>query len=141
AARPALFHRPLRTHCLPSSPSISCAGPGPESRLPKGQTNSADKSRVSAPVAGADTLHTDIGSVLALQITEQTQDLDVEPDQAHQDAEGRSPGVALGQAHPHAFLDLVEAEHEAQRGDHDDDQAESDRQRTPAAQSRVDTEQ
>src|SRR5688572_3616365 len=70
------------------------------------------------------------GSVRAADDRDDAQDLDVEPDDGHHDAEAADPAVLTGSAVAHALLDRVEVEHErVRRHDHDedtDDEAERD---------------
>ena len=64
-------------------------------------------------------------SVAAAQNREDAQDLDVEPDDRHHDAEGAKPAVLAGGAVTHTLLDLVEV-HDQRVGGHEDHQDAND---------------
>src|SRR5450631_4891305 len=61
-----------------------------------------------------------------VQLRQQAQDLEVEPDEGHQNAEGAVPLHELGRPRPGPLLDEVEVEHQVQRGHDDHQQADAD---------------
>src|SRR5690606_23766565 len=65
-------------------------------------------------------------SIARLQLGEQAQDLEVEPHQGDQQAEGAVPLHVLRRAVLHALLAEVEVQHQVQRRDHDRDGGEAD---------------
>src|SRR6478672_4515945 len=81
------------------------------SRCPERRTGRAP-SRGARPVRGR-------GYRSATQDRDEAQDLDVEPDQRDDDAEGCEPRVALGQAVAHALLGEVEVEDQERGGQAD----------------------
>src|SRR5690348_8535557 len=69
------------------------------------------------------------------QITEQSQQFQVQPDEGDHQAERGVPSELLIRAVLDALLDDVEIEDEVERGDNDADEAEDDRERAAVAQS------
>src|SRR6266550_6572157 len=69
------------------------------------------------------------------QITEQSQELQVQPDEGDHQAERGVPSELLIRAVLDALLDDVEIEDEVERRDNDADEAKDDRERAAVAQS------
>ena len=72
--------------------------------------------------------------LVVLEVAEQTQDLQVQPDERHGQAQGDSPGRLSG-APPGSSGRLVEIDEEAECGDSDADQREDDRQAAAGTQA------
>ena len=81
----------------------------------------------------------DIRSVAA-DVAQQSQDLQVQPDQRDHQAERVVPGGLRRHAGLDRLLDLVEVEQEAQRRDHDDDQRDDDRHGAAVAEAEIHAE-
>src|SRR5687768_4810679 len=77
------------------------------------------------PRAGLLFVLSEVG-LAAAQLREQTQDLEVEPDQRDQQAERPVPLHVLRRARRGAVFDEVEIEHQVEGGDDDDDDADAD---------------
>src|SRR3989338_5166846 len=92
-----------------------------------------------APKTGGATI---ARSAAAAQLRQQPDDLKIEPDQRHQQAECRIPLHVLRKAVPGPLLDEVKIQHQVQRRDHDDEQADADTKRAAIMKKRKgDTEE
>src|SRR3990167_6423651 len=76
-----------------------------------------------APKAGGGTTGL---SAAAAQLRQQPDDLQVKPDQRDQQAKGRVPFHELRKAVPRSLLDEIKIQHQIQRRNHHDKQADAD---------------
>src|SRR5829696_231473 len=68
------------------------------------------------------------GPAAALELGEQTQNFQVQPDECHEQPERPVPLHIPGRAALHAALDEVEVEHQVEGRDHHDDETDADRE-------------
>src|SRR6056297_1670626 len=88
--------------------------------VPAGGPADSSKSARTLPTAGR------CGWRLLAQLGEQTEHLEVEPDQGHEQPERREPLHAAGRTRGAGLLDEVEVEQEVERRHADDGQADED---------------
>ena len=78
-----------------------------------------------------------LAKLVVLEVTEQTQDLDVQPDQRDGQAERNAPRRLLGRSRTDHLIGGIEVEQEAERRQADAHQREDDRQRTARTQAQA----